>query len=74
MTQEEIKMRDNIALVAMQCLLRRKQRCSLLERIVAWFKGYDYIEVPDEIASTAYEYAYAMMNERAKIIKEEKEA
>lgn len=67
MSEEEKKMCDNIALVAMQCLLRRKQRCDLLERIVAWFKGYDYLESPDNIASTAYEYAYAMMKERNKI-------
>lgn len=73
MTEEEKKMRDNIALVAMQCILRRKVKLSLFERIYAWFKNGEYIQDPDDVAVEAYEYAQCMMDERRKIITNEEE-
>ena len=66
MTEEEKKMRDNIALVAMQCLLRKEVKTNLWEKIL--FRHY-----PKEIASEAYEYAQAMMEEREYIIRNEEE-
>lgn len=74
MTDEEKKMRDNIALVAMQSILNRKMKLSLFERIYAWFKNGEYVQDPDEVAEEAYEYAQSMMDERRKIIKNEEEA
>lgn len=74
MTEEEKKMRDNIALVAMQSILNRKMKLSLFERIYAWFKNGEYIQDPDDVAIEAYEYAQSMMYERRKIIKNEEEA
>lgn len=73
MNEEEKKMRDNLALVAMQCLLNRKKRYTLWQRIMGWIKGYEYFDDPDEIAAEAYEYAQCMMDERRKIIKNESE-
>ena len=71
MTEEEKKMRDNIALVAMQCILRRKVKLSLFERVYAWFKNGEYVKDPDDVAIEAYEYAQCMMDERRKVIKNE---
>lgn len=71
MTEEEIKMRDNIALVAMQSMLGRKKHYGLIERITMFFKGEYFIDDPDSIAATAYEYAQSMMDERKAILKEE---
>lgn len=71
MTEEEKKMRDNIALVAMQCILQRKVKLSLFGRIYAWFKSGEYVQDPDDVAVEAYEYAQSMMDERRKIIKNE---
>lgn len=73
MTQEEIKMRDNIALVAMQCLLNRKKSYTLWERIMMFLKGYEYLDEPASIASESYEFAQSMMDERKAILKEESE-
>lgn len=73
MTEEEKKMRDNIALVAMQSILNRKMKLSLFERIYAWFKNGEYVQDPDDVAIEAYEYAQCMMDERRKIIKNEEE-
>lgn len=73
MTEEEKKMRDNIALVAMQSILNRKMKLSLFERIYAWFKNGEYIQDPDDVAVEAYEYAQSMMDERIKIITNEEE-
>lgn len=73
MTEEEKKMRDNIALVAMQCILRRKVKLSLFERVYSWFKNGDYVQDPDDVAVEAYEYAQSMMDERRRIIKNEEE-
>lgn len=73
MTQEEIKMRDNIALVAMQCLLNRKKHYSLQERIVMFFTGVECLDDPDDIAVEAYDYAQSMMDERESILKAESE-
>lgn len=73
MTEEEKKMRDNIALVAMQCILQRKVKLSLFERIYAWFKSGEYVQDPDDVAIEAYEYAQCMMDERRKIVKNEEE-
>lgn len=64
MNEEERKMQDNIALVAMQHLLDRRAKLSLYERFLYWVKGYDYFDNPGDIASLAYEYARAMMKER----------
>lgn len=71
MTEEEKKMRDNIALVAMQSILNRKMKLSLFERIYAWFKSGEYVQDPNNVAVEAYEYAQCMMDERRKIIKNE---
>ena len=73
MTEEEKKMRDNIALVAMQSILRRKIKLTLFEKLYILFKGGGYIQDPDEVAIEAYEYAQSMMDERRKIIKTEEE-
>lgn len=73
MNEEEKKMRDNLALVAMQCLLNRKKSYTLWQRILGWVKGEEYLDDPDEIAELAYEYAQCMMDERRKIIKNEEE-
>lgn len=73
MTEEEKKMRDNIALVAMQQILQRKIKLSLFERVYSWFKYVEYTPDPDNVAAEAYEYAQCMMDERRKIIKNEEE-
>lgn len=73
MNEEEKKMRDNIALVAMQCLLNRKKSYTLWQRIMKLIKGTEYLDNPDEIAAEAYEYAHCMMDERREIIKNENE-
>ena len=73
MTEEEKKMRDNIALVAMQCILKRKTKLSFFARIYAWFKNGEYVKDPDDVAVEAYEYAQCMMDERRKVIKNEEE-
>lgn len=73
MNEEEKKMRDNIALVAMQSLMNRKPSLTLWQRVLRFVKGYEYYDDPDELAETAYAYAQSMMDERTKIIKQENE-
>lgn len=73
MTQEEIKMRDNIALVAMQCLLNRKKNYNFLQRVMMFFVGYEYLDEPAAIANEAYDIAQSMMDERESILKAESE-
>lgn len=69
MTEEEKKMRDNIALVAMQCLMRKKVKLSIWEKLESVFnKKIEFVHDPKEIAADAYEYAQAMMEEREYII------
>lgn len=68
MNDEEKRMRDNIALVAMQCLLNRKKSYTLWQRIMIWFKGAEYFDDPNEIAKEAYEIAQYMMGERIDVI------
>ena len=69
MNEEERKMRDNIALVAMQCLLNRKKQYSLWQRILMFFKGIEYQDDPQEISEEAYYIAQSMMEERYKVNK-----
>lgn len=73
MTEEEKKMRDNIALVAMQAILNRKVKLSIFEKIYSFFKSGEYSFDPEEVSEEAYEYAQCMMDERRKIIKNEEE-
>lgn len=74
MTEEEKKMRDNIALVAMQCLMRKKVKLSIWEKLESVFnKKIEFVHDPKEIAADAYEYAQAMMEEREYIIRNEEE-
>lgn len=68
MNEEERKTRDNVALVAFQCLMNRKKSYSLWQRLVMFFKGAEYFDDPDEIAEEAYEYAQSMMDERRKVL------
>lgn len=74
MTEEEKKMRDNIALVAMQCLINKKVELSIWEKLESIFnKKIEFVHDPKEIAADAYEYAQAMMEERKYVIKNEEE-
>lgn len=74
MTEEEKKMRDNIALVAMQCLLRKKMKLSIWEKLESIFnKNVDFTYDPKDIAAEAYEYANAMMEERRYVIESEED-
>ena len=74
MTEEEKRMRDNIALVAMQCLLNQKPRLSLGKKLYSFFFGEcGPIRSPLTIAACAYNYAQAMMAERRYITKKEEE-
>lgn len=71
MNEEERKTRDNVALVAFQCLMNRKKSYSLWQRLVMFFKGGEYFDDPEEIAVGAYEYAQSMMDERKKVLMNE---
>lgn len=74
MTEEEKRMRDNIALVAMQCLLNKKVKLNLLRRLRSLFcNGVIYTLNANEVAAAAYKYAQAMMQERDAIILNEEE-
>ena len=64
MTEEEKKTRDNIALVAMQCMLNRKRKLNLYHRIKYFILGIEYFDDPYKVASIAYGYADAMMEKR----------
>lgn len=74
MTEEDKRMRDNIALVAMQCLINKKVKMSIWEKLESIFnKKIEFVHDPKEIAAEAYEYAKAMMEEREYIIRNEEE-
>lgn len=74
MTEEDKRMRDNIALVAMQCLINKKVKMSILEKLESIFnKKIEFVHDPKEIAAESYEYAQAMMEERKYVIKNEEE-
>lgn len=74
MTEEEKRMRDNIALVAMQCLLNKKVKLNLLRRLRSLFcDSVEYTINPNEVAAAAYNYAQAMMQKRDAIILNEEE-
>lgn len=55
MTEEDKRMRDNIALVAMQCLINKKVKMSIWEKLESIFnKKIEFVHDPKEIAAEAY--------------------
>lgn len=73
MNEEEKKIMDNIALVAMQCMLRKEVKQPLRKRLRSWLEGRVDVHMlsPQDVANAAYKYAIAMMQARGQVTKDE---
>lgn len=73
MNEEEKKIMDNIALVAMQCILKKEVKLPLHKRLCSWLRGRVDMNMvsPTAVANAAYQYANAMMQAREQVIKDE---